>query len=397
MFKYTRPQYEVLCARLENEPRRFIQVLYGPRQVGKTTLITQFAQNTKLLVHQVSADAVPASDYSWISQQWEAARFKLKQSNVDELILILDEIQKVENWSEQVKKEWDNDSQNQLPLKVILLGSSRLLLQQGLTESLAGRFEAIYMGHWPYSEIQKAFGITAEEYVWFGGYPGSIPLIGDESRWKLYITQSLIEASISRDIFMMTQVNKPALMRRLFELGCAYSGQILSYSKILGQLQDAGNTTTLAHYLDLLGSAGLLTGLEKYSPNILRQRASSPKFQVSNTALISAQQGLTFEQVRARPELWGRWVESSIGAHLLHYSLIEGLELYYWRDRMDEVDFVLSNRSQVIGIEVKSKVAKKKRGMKAFQRVFDPQKVILISDTSLPWQEFLSINPKDLF
>ena len=397
MNTYRRPHFQILRKRLEKEPRRFIQVLYGPRQVGKTTLLTQFEAQSTLPIHQVAADSVPASDTTWLARQWESARLMLQSSEGKEGVLIVDEIQKIENWSEQVKREWDKDSQKGLPLKVVLSGSSRLLLQQGLTESLAGRFEAIYMGHWPFEEIEKAFGLTPEEFVWFGGYPGALPLIDDEDRWKSYITQSLIEASISRDILMMTRVHKPALMRRLFELGSHYSGQILSYTKILGQLHDAGNTTTLANYLNLLGSAGLLTGLEKYSPNKLRQRSSSPKFQVNNTALLSAQQGLNFEQVKNSPDQWGRWVESAIGAHLLHFATEEGLALYYWRHQDNEVDFVLSDKTRVIGIEVKSAGSKNKRGLAAFQNTFSPHKILEISRDGFPWQDFLKINPKELF
>ncbi len=223
-------------------------------------------------------------------------------------MLIIDEIQKIGNWSEAVKREWSDTAQRQ-SLKVVLLGSSRLLLQQGLTESLAGRFETLFIGHWSYREMKEAFDFTLDQYVWFGGYPGAATLINDEERWRRYITDSLIETSISKDILMLTRVDKPALMKRLFELGCGYSGQILSYTKILGQLQDAGNTTTLAHYLRLFNTAKLLGGLEKYSPEMVRRRASIPKFQVHNTALISAQQQHSFQEIAANPSRWGRWVE----------------------------------------------------------------------------------------
>jgi predicted AAA+ superfamily ATPase len=216
------------------------------------------------------------------------------------------------------------------------------MLQQGLTESLAGRFEATYMGHWSYGEMHDAFGLTAEEFIWFGGYPGAISLKMDEDRWKGYIRDSLLETSISKDILMLTRVDKPALMKRLFELGSVYSGQVLSYTKIMGQLADAGNTTTLANYLELLNDAGLLGGLEKYSPNMVRKRSSSPKFMVHNTAIMSGISTETFQTLVADPKVWGRWVESAVGAHLINQSFKDKkLSLYYWREGNEEVDFVV--------------------------------------------------------
>jgi predicted AAA+ superfamily ATPase len=392
-----REEKALLEKRIEQEPRRFIQLITGPRQVGKTTLVRQFMEQCRIPVHFAAADLVPAGQASWISQQWEVARLKLNQAEVNEAVLVIDEIQKIDNWSETVKKEWDADTAAERKLKVIILGSSRLLLQQGLTESLAGRFEIIPLGHWSYREMHRAFNFTPEQYVWFGGYPGAAALIDNEVRWARYITDSLIETSISKDILMLTRVDKPALMKRLFELGCSYSGQILSYTKMLGQLQDAGNTTTLAHYLDLLDTAGLLAGLEKFSRQAVRVRASSPKFQVYNMALQSAQQPLSFDQVRQNPELWGRWVESAIGAHLLNHARTGPLKLLYWRQGNHEVDFVLEYRSEIIGLEIKSARSRALSGMELFQRLFNPKKVLLVGASGIPWQEFLQIDPSLLF
>jgi len=394
---FQRHQYQTLASRLENEPRRFVQVLFGPRQSGKTTLVTQFTQQTHQLTHYAAADAVSISGQTWISQQWSIARLKLKQSTGKVVVLILDEIQKIENWSESVKLEWDSDTRNAINLKVVLLSSSRLLLQQGLTESMAGRFETIYMGHWSFDEMQTAFDFSPEQFVWFGGYPGATTLIDDESRWRQFVSDALIETSISKDILMLTAVAKPALIRRLFEIGCHYSGQILSYTKMLGQLADAGNTTTLANYLRLLDTAGLLGGIQKYSPRLIRQRASSPKFMVHNTALITAQQNQPFQTILSNPEQWGRWVESAVGAHLLNSSISSSFKLYYWRDRGDEIDFVMSVDDRIIGLEVKSGRTQTSSGMAAFGKQFSPDKTYLIGDTGLPWQEFLSLDPMELF
>lgn len=391
-----REYIRVLKSRLD-EPRRFIQVVYGPRQVGKTTLVLQYLNKIKIPNLYVSADAIQSSNSFWLEQQWDIARLKLKQEGNKEFILAIDEIQKIPNWSEIVKREWDADSKNNITIKVIILGSSTLLLQKGLTESLAGRFETINISHWSYSEMKKAFDFDENQFVWFGGYPGSATLIGDEPRWKQYINDSLIDTVISKDIMMMTRVDKPQLMRRLFELGCLYSGQILSYNKIIGQMQDAGNTTTLSHYLSLLNKAGLLTGLEKYSAKILRQRASIPKLQVHNTALISSQSYDTFHSILNNPEKWGRIVESAIGAHLLNYSHSGKFYLYYWREQNNEVDFVLEKDNKIIGLEVKSGFTEKLSGITYFKKHFNPYKIFVIGKSGIKWKDFIRINPNELF
>ncbi|MEP6795008.1 MAG: DUF4143 domain-containing protein [Saprospiraceae bacterium] len=295
------------------------------------------------------------------------------------------------NWSEQVKLEWDKDSANGNDIKVILLGSSRLLLQQGLTESLTGRFEAIYVPHWSFSEMNELHGMNVEEYIWFGGYPGAADLRNDETRWKAYMLTSIIESSISRDILMLTRVDKPALIRQFFDFGCTYSGQILSLNKIIGQMQDAGNTTTLSHYLKLLDQAGLLSGLGKYSPDVIRQRAASPKFNVQNMALMSALAPSGFKEVRQNPARWGRWVESAIGAHLINECLAHGHQLFYWRNRNDEVDFVIKGNGKVIGLEVKTAASGMTSGMEAFRKQFNPDKVLLIGPSGIPEAEFLGM------
>jgi len=393
---FERSELLILKKRIE-EPRKFIQVLMGPRQVGKTTLVSQLLKQINIPYLFESADAIPAGDSSWLDQIWQSARLKKQAQSAGEFLLVVDEIQKISNWSEIVKKLWDEDSRQGIQLKVILLGSSRLLLQQGLTESLAGRFETIYMTHWTLGEMEKAFGWDAESYAWFGGYPGGAELIKDEDRWKRYIRDALIETSISKDILMLTRVDKPALLRNLFELGCLYSSQILSFTKIMGQLQDAGNTTTLSHYLKLLDTAGLLGGIEKYAATRIRKRSSSPKFQVHNNALISAQKSEKQADILLQPDKWGRLVESAIGAHLINHSIREDFSVFYWRERNEEVDFVMEKQGKVVAIEVKTTLNNTTRGMNAFKQRFNPNKIYLIAKDSLPWQEFLKINPTELF
>ncbi len=393
---FERPYIKSVKVRMK-EPRKFIQVILGPRQVGKTTMITQLLSQLSISNLYESADAVSATNAAWLMQVWESARLRMRASGTSEFLLVIDEIQKIDNWSEVVKQQWDKDTRENINIKVIILGSSRLLIQKGLTESLAGRFETIYLGHWSYPEMHEAFGWSIEQYVYFGGYPGSSTLIDDEERWKNYIKDSLIETSISKDILMLTRVDKPALLKRLFELGCLYSGQILSYTKILGQLQDAGNTTTLANYLQLLSQCGLLGGIEKYAGNIIRKRSSSPKFQVYNNALITAQSNDSYENATMNPEFWGRLVESSVGTHLINHAISERYNLYYWREGNNEVDFVLEKGKKVIGLEVKSGMKADNAGMGIFAEKFHPEKVLLVGTGGIPYDEFLKINPKELF
>ena len=393
---FQRPHFQVLATRLK-EPRNVIQVLAGPRQVGKTTLVGQLLSAINIPSHNVSADGTANANAAWLDQQWDTARLLYRQSGASEFILAVDEIQKIPNWSETVKANWDVDTRSKTPIKVVLLGSSRLLLQQGLTESLAGRFELSYIGHWSFIEMEAAFGLSPEQFAWFGGYPGTIPFVADEFRWKKYVIDALIEPSISRDILSLTRVDKPALLHRLFELGCLYSGQILALNKILGQLLDAGNVTTLAHYLILLDSAGLLGGLEKFSGDSIRQRKSSPKFQVHNTALLASQMPETLTAILIMPDKWGRIVESAVGAHLINQARQEGFRLFYWREGNDEVDFVLQHRGKILAIEVKSGAIRGTPGMEVFRKKFNPDKVLLVGTGGLPWDEFLKINPTELF
>jgi predicted AAA+ superfamily ATPase len=370
------------------EPRKFIQVLLGPRQVGKTTLVLQLVDELNIPTHYATADTATLENLAWLQTQWEIARQKMISKK--EGLLIIDEVQKISSWSNLIKKLWDEDSRNHLNLKVIILGSSPWLMQKGLTESLAGRFEIIPITHWNFKEMHDFFHWELDQFIFFGGYPGSAHLIDEEHfmRWINYINDSLIETTISRDILLMAQINKPILLRRLFQLGCMYSGQILSYQKMLGQLQDAGNTTTLSHYLQLLSGAGLLTGLNKFGMQNIRTRSSSPKFQVFNTALMSALSGKSFNEAKQDRAFWGRLVESAVGAYLLNSIRGTQIELYYWREKNFEVDFVLKKGNFITGIEVKSS-SEKLSGMENFAKACNPSKMLLVGDSGIPIKDFL--------
>lgn len=384
---FQRTQAAELARRLV-EPRRFIQVVAGPRQVGKTTMVLQVLKTASLPYVYASADEPTLRGPTWIAQQWEAARLAGRSAGA---ILALDEIHKISGWAEVVKRLWDEDSRRGVPLQVVLLGSAPLLMQRGLSESLAGRFEILHMPHWYFSEMRDAFGFTLDEFLFYGAYPGAASLVHDSPRWAAYIRDSLIETTIARDVLLLTRVDKPALLRRLFELGCRYSGQVLSYNKMLGQLLDAGNTVTLAHYLDLLAGAGMLAGLPKYAGQLVRSRASSPKLTVLNTALLTAQSGLTLAEAQADHEFWGRLVESAVGAYLANARACGLCEVFYWRNRNREVDYVVKAGSNLVAIEVKSgRAGDTLPGMDEFARLFGPQRMLLVGGDGVPLEEFLS-------
>ena len=388
---FIRSQAAELRRRLK-EPRRFIHVVSGARQVGKTTMVLQVAERNRLPYHFASADEPTLRGGGWIETQWEQARLLASEPRKKNALLILDEVQKVPHWAETVKRLWDEDSRKRILVKAVLLGSAPLLVGKGLTESLAGRFEILHLPHWSFFEMQTAFGWNLEQYVFYGAYPGAAPLIKQPARWSRYLMDSLIETTVARDVLLLSRVDKPALMRRLFDLGCAYSGQILSYTKMMGQLQDAGNTTTLAHYLDLLAGAGMLTGLHKYAGKPVRRRGSSPKLQVANTALMTAQSGLTYAEAFADKTYWGRLVESAVGAHLVNAAAQGNCQLFYWRERNHEVDFVLQQGKELVAIEVKSgNFSGALPGMDAFARQFKPTRKLLVGADGIPVEVFLSV------
>lgn len=393
---YKRAEYQVITERLK-EPRKFIQVVMGARQIGKSTVVKQVLQDLDMPYRLFSADNVPATNNAWISDCWAAARSLKESRGWKSVVLVIDEIQKIANWSEAVKKEWDDDTFHGRNIKVLLLGSSRVLLEKGLSESLAGRFEEIRMSHWRYREMQECFGFSLDQYMFYGGYPGAATLIGDEDRFGQYIQSAIIEATINKDILMDTPISKPALLRQTFELGAAYSGELLSLNKMLGSLQDAGNTVTLAGYINLLDESGLLCGLQKFSIDMARRRASIPKLQVYNNALKMVYSPLTFEQVILNRKAWGRIFESAIGAYLVNQAFVHRFEVFYWRERDDEVDFVLRKKGAVVAIEVKSNAEKRTEGLDKFRKLFHPQTAFIVGDGGISAEDFFSMDLRKLF
>lgn len=395
MTEYIRSQYQILLKRI-NEPRKFIQVLAGPRQVGKSTLVGQVLREITVPYTLENADGVSPEDTDWIRRVWESARVTMQLQHEEEHLLVIDEVQKIDNWSEAVKLEWDRDSRERRNLKVVLLGSSRLLIKKGLTESLAGRFELIRITHWSYAEMRDAFGYTLDQYVYFGGYPGPAMMIGDEKRWKKYIKDSLVAPAIEKDVILTSNIYKPALMKRTFELGCGYSGELLSLTKMIGQLQDAGNVTTVAGYIEILSQCALLCGLQKFANDYSRKYNSIPKFQVFNNALLTVYEGHTFVRDRQDTEVWGRWVESAVGAYLVSQAEELEYKVYYWRERNDEVDFIVVSNDVTLAIEVKSGRRKMNSGLPKFSEAFHPTRSFVVGTGGIPLETFLSCNLADL-
>ena len=386
---FRRDQSAILAARLR-EPRRFLQIVTGPRQVGKTTLVEQVVADAGQASLFVSADEPTLRDAGWLAAQWDRARL-LAHDQANGAILVIDEVQKIAGWSEAVKWHWDEDTRRDLDLRVVLLGSAPVLIRRGLSESLAGRFETVPLPHWSWPEMRAAFGFTLDDYLFFGGYPGAAGLVADVSRWRRYVLDALVETTIGRDILLLTRVDKPALLRRLFELGCRSSGQILSYTKMLGQLQDAGNTVTLAHYLDLLEGAGMACGLPKYMGQVVRQRASSPKLQVFNNALMGCHwvaQGVGLQAAQARPDVWGRLAESAVGTELLARHLTHSSRhpvIHYWNNGQKEVDYVLRDGQNLQALEVKSgHNMGNVSGLAAFMQQFEEAQPLLIGTGGMP-------------
>ena len=394
--EYKRPQFAEVLDRM-NEPRKFIQVLAGPRQVGKSTLIDQVLAECQIPHYLYNADGVDENDTDWIRRIWETTRTLMDTRQQTEAVLVIDEIHKIKRWSEIVKREWDADTRSKRQLKLFILGSSRLMLRKGLTESLAGRFELIRLGHWTLQEMEDAFGWTLDNWIYYGGYPGSASLIKDMRRWKKYIKESLVAPAIEKDIILTSNIYKPALMKQLFELGCTYSAELLSLTKALGQLQDAGNVTTLSSYLEILNQCNLLAGLQKYANDEARRYQSVPKYQVYNNALLTAYKGTSYEKDRIDPQIWGRWVESAVGAYLLGGAEEGSYNVYYWRERSNEVDFIIVRQGEVIALEVKSGRRGMNSGLPKFCELFQPKHALVIGTDGIPFDDFFRMKIEDLF
>lgn len=392
---FARETVNAVLTRLQRQPP-LIQVIIGPRQVGKTTVALQVAERWDGPVIHAAADTPLPPGPEWIENQWSRARRRADAEGGAPL-LVLDEVQKVAGWAESVKALWDDDRRHRRNTKVIVLGSSALLLAKGSTESLAGRFFLHRCSHWSYPECRAAFGWDLDRWVFFGGYPGAAPLADDEGAWRAYVADSLIETVLARDVLAMQNVVKPALLRHLFVLASQFHAQILSYNKMLGQLLDAGNTTTLAHYLKLLATAFLASGLERFSAGHAHSRGSSPKLVMWNNALVTALSTHSFHELRDDPARWGRLLENAVGAHLVGHLQALPCEVSYWRERNDEVDYVVRRGDKVWAVEVKSGRPQRPPGLAVFLRRHKGARAVIVGSGGIPFEEFFTVAPPTMF
>ena len=395
---YQRAQLSILKTRMA-EPRRTIQVIMGPRQVGKSTLISQFVEQADVPYSLFSADGVGKTDTEWISEKWYEARIKMMLDNETERILISDEIQKIAGWSEIVKKEWDQDTREKRNLKVILLGSSRILIQKGLEESLEGRFETIKMGYWEWNEMRDAFGFSIEQFIYFGGFPGLASYINDEDRWHKLMEESIISPILNHDILDIEEIRSPSLLRQVFEIGSIYSAQELSLTKMQGVL-NSGTVPTISSYLKILDETMLIKPVQKYNSSAIKTKTSIPKMQVYNNAFRNSYCLHTFEEALRNKTEWGRQVESAVGAFLAGRSILDNFQLLFWRDeKKNECDYVLKKGERLIGIEVKSSHADKIDGYLAFRNKFENEIVnsFIVGPEGLALEDFFRINISELF
>lgn len=395
---YQRRHLNILKSRMA-EPRRRMQIVMGPRQVGKSTLVGQFTEGISVPFDFFAADGVNRFDSSWIPNKWQQVRMRMDIHSEQEHILIIDEVQKIRGWSEQVKKEWDEDSRSHRNLKVILLGSPRLLLQKGLEESLEGRFETIKMGYWDWQEMHEAFGFSMDEYVYFGGFPGLAPDIQDEDRWRNLMEDSIISPILIRDILEIEEIRNPALLRQVFELACIESAKELSLTKMQGTM-NSGTVPTIKNYLDILNKSMIVQPLQNYSPSRVKEKQSVPKMQVFNNAFRNRFGTFSFDEARVDPAEWGRLVESAVGAHLANRAMTDDYELFYWRnERRQECDYVLRKGQALVAIEVKSGSVDKTVGFEKFKEQFadNVTAAFIVGPHALPLDDFFIMDLKSLF
>ena len=395
---FERQHLAILKSRMA-EPRRRIQIVMGPRQVGKSTMVGQFVDQAEVPCDFFAADGVSRFDISWIANRWQESRLKMDIHGEAERILIIDEIQKVDNWSELVKKEWDEDTRAGRNLKVILLGSSRVLLQKVLEESLEGRFETLKMGFWEWPEMRDAFGFSIDQFIYFGGFPGLAPDVSDEDRWRDLMEDTIISPILSRDILEVDEIRNPSLLRQVFEIACMESAKELSLTKMQGTMNN-GTVPTIKTYLDILNKTMTVCPLQKYSPSEIKEKQSVPKMQVYNNGFRNRYGLYTFTQARTNPAEWGRQVESAVGAFLANRSVLDSFELLYWRnDKKQECDYVLKKGQALVAIEVKSGRADDISGFEKFKEIYSDRIVssLIVGPEGLPLEDFFQLGIKNLF
>ena len=335
----------------EKAPGR-IQLLTGPRQVGKTTLLLQLAGSLKGRAIYATADGPEASLPGFWERIWSSAE-EIAHRRGDAVVL-LDEVQHLPDWSRRLKGEWDRIHRLKTPLHVIVTGSSALRLGSASRESLAGRFERVTLSHWPAAALRDILhvkaGAAAETQVLTGSYPGAHALRGDSARFRAYVRDAIVEPAIGRDVLALEPVRRPALLRQIFGFCASMPAQIVSLQKLQGRLTDPGALDTIAHYLHLLEDAYLIAPLEKFSVRPLRRRSAPPKIIVLSNALLAGMDPLGPPDRSKDPGRFGAWVENACLAHAWN----SGQRVTYWREEPIEVDGVIEGTWGAWAVEVKT-------------------------------------------
>ncbi len=336
----------------ESAPGR-IQLLAGPRQVGKTTLLLELHERLGEQSVYVPADSPEAA----LPGLWERVFGEAEETakSIGRAVVLLDEVHMLSKWAEHLKGATDRIRRRKIPIHVVATGSSALRLASGSRETLAGRFERITLTHWSASSLAEVFGFSskdaADQVVGMGSYPGAIALRDDVRRWAAYIRDAIVEPAIGRDILALASVRKPALLRQVFGVAASSPAQIVSLQKIQGQLQDPGALETIAHYLNLLEEAFLVAPVSKYANRAVRRRSSPPKLVTLNNAILAVMDPQGIPTPDSDPERFGVWVENAC----LAFAWNAGQHVSYWREEPQEIDGVLEGSWGKWAVEIKTK------------------------------------------
>lgn len=395
---------ETLLKRLREPAPGRLQLLTGPRQVGKTTLLLELCKPLGDGAYYVAADDPQAGLPGFWERIWAEAE---RRTSTGPGVIFIDEVQHVADWAARIKAQYDRLKRKKIPLHIVVTGSSALRLGTGSRESLAGRFERLVLTHWSASALKETFGFSSSDAtltaVQLGSYPGALQFRGDTSRWRAYVRDSIIEPAIGRDVLALGVVRRPALLRQIFAVAVASPAQIVSLQKLQGQLQDRGALETVAHYLALLEEAYLVASLQKFAQHEHRRRSAPPKLVVLNNAMLSAMHPEGAPEQSHEPARFGLWVENAC----LAFAWNAGQRVTYWREEPLEVDCVTEGNWGRWAIEIKTGIVESThlKGLLEFCRrnpQFRPlvvtapgqeSEVTRFGLTAISWVDFLLAGP----
>jgi predicted AAA+ superfamily ATPase len=394
----------LLLDRLREPAPGRIQLLTGPRQVGKTTLLLDLAEHLGEAAHYVAADDPQAGLPGFWERVWTEAETRASRGGG---ALFIDEIQHIADWAARIKAQYDRLRRRKIRLHVVATGSSALRLGAGSRESLAGRFERLTLTHWSALTLMERFKLAPSAStlltVRLGSYPGSLQFQNDIPRWRAYVRDSIIEPAIGKDVLALGVVRRPGLLRQIFAVAISMPAQIVSLQKLQGQLHDRGALETVAHYLALLEEAYLVAPLRKFGAREHRQRAAPPKLVALNNALPSALHPQGPPDPSREPARFGSWVENAC----LAFAWNSGQRVTYWREEPLEVDGIIDGSWGAWAVEVKTGAfdSSQLRGLLEFCRRhprYRPLVVTAPGDESLAgrlgvacinWSDFLLSGP----